>query len=80
MGGLYYIAQIDTYYPVIGLADSEAEAVSVAAERAKRYLDVAGAFDPDTGEAWTVERIITYFCPYVSALAMGTAILEGVEG
>jgi hypothetical protein len=82
MGGVYYVAQIDTYYAVIGLADSEAGAVSVAAERAKRYLDVAGAFDPDTGEAWTVEveRIITYFCPRVSALAMGSAILEGVEG
>ena len=80
MDGVYYVAQIDTYYAVIGLADTEAGAVSVAAERAKRYLDVAGAFDPDTGEAWTVERIVEYFAPRVSALALGTAILEGVEG
>jgi hypothetical protein len=52
----------------------------VAAERAKRYLDQAGAFDPDMGEAWTVERIIDYFDPRVSALGVNTAILEGVEG
>ncbi len=32
------------------------------------------------GEAWTVERIIDYFDPRVSALGMNTAILEGVEG
>lgn len=80
MDGVYYVAQIDTYYAVIGLADTEAGAVSVAAERAKRYLDVAGVMDPDRGESWTVERIIDYFCPRVSALALGTAILEGVEG
>lgn len=80
MDQVYYVAQIDTYYAVIGLADSEAGAVSVAAERAKRYLDVAGAMDPDRGESWTVERIVEYFAPRVSALALGTAILEGVEG
>jgi hypothetical protein len=80
MSQVYYVAQIDTYYAVIGLGDSEAEAIRVAAERAKRYLDQAGAFDPDMGEAWTVERIIDYFDPRVSALGMNTAILEGVEG
>jgi hypothetical protein len=32
------------------------------------------------GEAWTVERIITYFDPRVSELEMNTAILEGAEG
>jgi hypothetical protein len=80
MSSVYYVAQIDTYYAVIGLGDSEAEAIRVAAERAKRYLDQAGAFDPDLGEAWTVARIITYFAPRVSAVALGTAILEGVEG
>ena len=80
MDGVYYVAQIDTYYGVIGLGDTEAEAIRVAAVRAKQFLDTAGAFDPDMGEAWTVERIITYFCPRVSALAMGSAILEGVEG
>lgn len=80
MGQVYYVAQIDTYYAVIGLADTEAGAVSVAAERAKRYLDVAGATDPDSWEPWTVERIVEYFAPRVSAVALGTAILEGVEG
>jgi hypothetical protein len=80
MDQVYYVAHIDTYYAVIGLGDTEAGAVRVAAERAKRYLDVAGAYDPDMGEAWTVERIIEYFAPRVSAVALGTAILEGVEG
>jgi hypothetical protein len=80
MGQVYYVAQIDTYYAVIGLGDTEAGAVRVAAERAKKYLDVAGACDPDMGEAWTVERIVEYFAPRVSAVALGTAILEGVEG
>ena len=80
MDGVYYVAQIDTRYGVIGLADTEAEAIRVAAVRAKQFLDMAGAFDPDMGGAWTVERIISYFCPRVSALAMGSAILEGVEG
>ncbi len=80
MGQVYYVAHIDTYYAVIGLGDTEAGAVRVAAERAKKYLDVAGAYDPDMGGAWTVERIIEYFAPRVSAVALGTAILEGVEG
>ena len=80
MDGLYYVAQIDTYYAVIGLADSEAGAVSVAAERAKKYLDACGAIDPIGGDPWTVERIVTYFDTHVLALAMNTAILEGVEG
>jgi hypothetical protein len=80
MTQVYYVAQIDTYYAVIGLGDSEAEAIRVAAERAKKYLDVAGACDPDMGGAWTVGRIIDYFDPRVSALRMNTAILEGVEG
>jgi hypothetical protein len=80
MGQVYYVAHIDTYYAVIGLGDTEAGAVRVAAERAKKYLDVAGACDPDMGEAWTVERIVEYFAPRVSAVALGTAILEGVEG
>jgi hypothetical protein len=80
MSSVYYVAQIDTYYGVIGLGDTEAEAIRVAAERAKRYLDVAGACDPDMGEAWTVERIITYFSPRVHEIALNTAILEGVEG
>jgi hypothetical protein len=80
MDQVYYVAHIDTYYAVIGLGDTEAGAVRVAAERAKKYLDVAGAYDPDMGEAWTVERIIEHFDPRVSAIAMNTAILEGVEG
>jgi len=80
MDNVYYVAQIDTYYAVIGLADTEAGAVRVAAERAKKYLDVAGAMDPDRWEPWTVERIIEHFSPRVSAVALGTAILDGVEG
>ena len=77
MGGVYYVAQIDTRYGVIGLADTEAEAVRVAAERAKQFLDMAGAFDPDMCEAWTVERIIAYFDPRVTAIPLGSAVLEG---
>jgi hypothetical protein len=77
---VYYVAQIDTYYGVIGLGDTEAGAVRVAAERAKKYLDQAGAYDRDTGEPWTVGRIIEHFSPRVSGLGMNTAILEGVEG
>jgi hypothetical protein len=80
MDQVYYVAHIDTYYAVIGLGDTEAGAVRVAAERAKKYLDVAGAMDPDRWEPWTVERIIEHFDPRVSAIAMNTAILEGVEG
>jgi hypothetical protein len=76
----YYIAQIETYYAVIGLADTEAEAVRVAAERAKKYLDLAGATDPYTGEPWTVQGINRYFGVNVTELEMNTAILEGVEG
>ena len=77
MGGVYYVAQIDTRYGVMGLADTEAEAVRVAAERAKQFLDAVGGFDPDRGEAWTVERIIAYFDPRVTAIPLGSAVLEG---
>lgn len=80
MDGVYYVAQIDTNYGVIGLADTEAGAVRVAAERAKKYLDACGAIDPIGGDPWTVDRIITYFDHRVSELGMNTAILEGVEG
>ncbi len=77
MGGMYYVAQFNTYYGVLGLAESEEQAVRVAAEKVKRYLDGAGNFDRDTNEAWTVERIIAYFDPRVTVLAMGTAEYEG---
>ncbi len=77
MGGMYYVAQFNTYYGVVGLAESEEQAVRVAAEKVKRYLDGAGNFDRDTNEAWTVERIIAYFDPRVTVLAMGTAEYEG---
>jgi hypothetical protein len=76
---IYYVAQIDTNYGVIGLDKTKAGAVRVAAERAKQYLDAANAYDPGMGEPWTVERIIEHFDPRVSALAMGSAILDGVE-
>lgn len=77
---VYYVAQIDTYYGVIGLGDTEAGAVRVAAERARKYLDTAGYFDPINCEPWTVDRIITYFDPRVHEIKLNTAILEGVEG
>jgi hypothetical protein len=77
MGGMYYVAQFNTYYGVLGLAESEEQAVRVAAEKVKRYLDGAGNRDRDTNEAWTVERIIAYFDPRVTVLAMGTAEYEG---
>jgi hypothetical protein len=77
MGGMYYVAQFNTYYGVVGLAESEEQAVRVAAEKVKRYLDGAGNRDRDTNEAWTVERIIAYFDPRVTVLAMGTAEYEG---
>ncbi len=77
MGGMYYVAQFNTYYGVVGLAESEEQAIRVAAEKVKRYLDGAGNRDRDTNEAWTVERIIAYFDPRVTVLAMGTAEYEG---
>jgi len=77
MGGMYYVAQFNTYYGVVGLAESEEQAIRVAAEKVKRYLDGAGNRDRDTNEAWTVERIIAYFGPRVTVLAMGTAEYEG---
>jgi hypothetical protein len=77
MGGMYYVAQFNTYYGVVGLADSEEKAVRVAAEKVKRYLDALGNEDRDTCQAWTVERIIEYFCPRVTVLAMGSAEYEG---
>jgi hypothetical protein len=74
---VYYVAQFNTYYGVVGLAESEEQAVRVAAEKVKRYLDGAGNFDRDTNQAWTVERIITYFDPRVTVLEMGSAEYEG---
>ena len=76
----YYIAQIETRYGVIGLADTEAEAVRLAAVRAKKFLDNAGAFNPQNGKRWTVTSIIAYFDPRVTEIKMNSAILEGVEG
>ena len=76
----YYIAQIDTRYGVMGLADTEEEAVRLAAVRAKQFLDGAGAFNPMNGKRWTMNSIISYFSPRVTELEMNTAILEGVEG
>jgi hypothetical protein len=77
MGGMYYVAQFNTYYGVVGLADTEEKAIRVAAEKVKRYFDAMGNHDRDTNEAWTVERIISYFDPRVTVLAMGTAEYEG---
>jgi hypothetical protein len=77
MDGVYYVAQIDTRYGVMGLADTEEVAIRVAAVRAKQFLDAVGGFDPDMGEAWTVERIIDYFDPRVTAIPLGSAVLEG---
>lgn len=77
MSKKYYVAQFNTYYGVIGLADTESEAVQVAAIKAKKYLDDAGGIDPDTDEAWTVARVIEYFDPRVTALLMGSAEFEG---
>ena len=76
----YYIAQIDTRYGVIGLADTEEEAVRVASVRAKQFLDGVGAFNPMDGKPWTVDSIVSYFSPRVTEIEMNTAILEGVEG
>jgi len=77
MSKKYYVAQFNTYYGVVGLADTEEQAVLVAAEKVKRYLDGAGAHDRDTCEAWTVNRIISYFDPRVTVLEMGSAEYEG---
>lgn len=76
----YYIAQIETYYAVMALADTVDEAIRLSVERAKKYLDIAGATDPYTGEPWKEQRIAMYFGVNVTELEMNTAILEGVEG
>jgi hypothetical protein len=73
----YFVAQFNTYYGVVGLADTEEQAIQVAAEKAKRYLDGVGGHDPDTYEAWTVTRVIEYFDPRVTVLEMGSAEFEG---
>jgi hypothetical protein len=80
MKGSCYIAQIDTRYGVIGLADTEEGAIHLAAVRAKKFLDNADAYNPMNGEQWTVDSIIEYFSPRVHELKMNSAILEGVEG
>lgn len=77
MNGKYYVAQINTYYGVVGLARSESEAIQVAAIKAKKYLDDAGAIDPINGEPWTINNVITYFDPRVTVLEMGSAQFEG---
>ena len=77
MNGKYYVAQINTYYGVVGLARSESEAIQVAAIKAKKYLDGAGQNDRDTNQAWSVDRIIEYFDPRVTVLEMGSAQFEG---
>jgi hypothetical protein len=80
MGGIYYVAEVATYYGVVGLAETESEAVYVAAVKAKEYLDNAETYDPETSLPWTVERIIAYFDPRVTVLAMGSAEYEGAGG
>lgn len=77
MGKLFYVAEINTYYGVVGLADTEAEAVRLAAVKAKEYLDQVEGCDPDTHELWEVEKIISYFDPRVTVLEMGSAQFEG---
>ncbi len=77
MSKKYFVAQFNTYYGVVGLADTEEQAIQVAAEKVKRYLDGAGNRDRDTNQAWTVERIISYFDPRVTVLEMGSAEYEG---
>jgi hypothetical protein len=80
MGGVYYVAEVATYYGIVGLAETESEAVRVAAVKAKEYLDNAETYDPETSLPWTVERIIAYFDPRVTVLAMGSAEYEGEGG
>ena len=80
VNGVYYVAQIATYYAVVGLADTESEAVQVAAIKAKKYLDDADATDPITFEPWTVAGIVEYFDPRVTVLEMGSAQFEGEGG
>ena len=77
MSKKYYVAQFNTAYGVVGLADNEEQAVRVAAEQVKRYFEWAGNYDRDTKQAWTVDRIIEYFCPRVTVLEMGSAEYEG---
>jgi hypothetical protein len=77
MTTVYYVAQIATYYGIVGLAETESEAIRVAAVKAKEYLDNAETYDPDTSLPWSVDRIISYFDPRVTVLGMGTAEYEG---
>ena len=79
MKKFYFVAEIATYYGVIGLGDTAENAVNVAALKAKEYLDQGNVFDRETGEQYTLQGIIDYFSPRVTKLEMNSATYEGGE-
>lgn len=74
---MFYFAKIDTYYAVAALADSREKAQALVIEKAKQYLDGAGATDPETGGPWKMEKIGDYFGIVMTVLPLNSAEFEG---
>lgn len=78
MTQLYYFAEIDTRYEVCALSSqSRSHAVKLAANKAKQFLDAREQVSPITGRPWTIQGIIEYFAPTVTALEMDRAEFVG---
>lgn len=69
-----YIATVDTNYETIAVANTEADAIRLAAQRAWEFLRDANALYPDTE---TPEKVAEYFGIYAMEIEVGTAILRG---
>lgn len=69
-----WVATVDTYYRVTAVAESQDEAVRLAATGALRYLRGAGTESVDTD---SVEKIIDWFGVTAQAIVIGAAALEG---
>lgn len=67
-----YVATVDTRYEIVAVAETEAEAIQVAATKALEYMRSWDAITP--GENDTVEGIIEWFGIGATRVEMGTAV------
>lgn len=76
MINIVYVATIETYYEVMAVAGTEAEARELACKQAVKYLRKAGAL---TSENNTPAKIADWFGVTVTRVPVGTAVYVNNE-
>lgn len=71
-----YVATVDLKYEVMGVGNTEEEAIKVAARRALKELRAADAVYPETN---TVAKIIEYFGVFATKVTIGDTAIVGLD-